>query len=475
MTNNLSKIKTIHFSGIKGVGMTSLALCAQDLGIKVSGSDTDETFPTSPILRKRKIKWKIGFMAKNLPRQCDLVIYTGAHGGMTNPEVIAAREKKISTLNHAQALRLFSQDKKTIAVAGVGGKSTTSAMIATVLDSGGRQPSFAVGAGEISPLGSPGRFDKNSSLFVVESDEYIADPCGDPRPRFHYLKPFVAIITNLEHDHPDVYKTIDDVFASFKTFVNQVPKDGLIIANIDNPRIRQFLKTISRPLISYGFSSQADWQIVSHHTAAQKQFFTLEFNDVAWPDFILNVPGRYNILNATATIACCHFLGMSSEKIFQGIKTFQGLKRRFELIGQANKVMLYDDYAHHPIEIRALLKAAKDWFSDKRIIIIFQSHTYSRTAALLEEFASCFQQADQVIINDIFSSARETDTLGINGSKLTQAIKKYHPRVSYCPGKKETIKFLVDYCQSGDVVFTVGAGNNWLWHRDIIKALKGDL
>lgn len=469
---NLSRIKSIHFTGIKGVGMTALALCAQDLGKKISGSDTDETFPTSAILQARGIKSKIGFAPKNLPSNCDLLIFTGAHGGATNPEVTVAQKLNIPVLSHAEALALFTQNKQTIAVAGVGGKSTTSAMTATVLDAAGLKPSFAVGVGNIPALGTPGRFVRKTPFFVVESDEYVTDPQTNLIPRFHHLDPFIAIITNLEHDHPDVYPTLADVFSAFKIFIDKVKSKGLVIVNIDNPRVRQLVADISRPVVSYGFSPQADWQVVKTHTADQKQFFRLQFKNMIWPDFILNVPGQYNVLNAVAAIACAHQLGVSVEKIQAGLKAFTGTSRRFEFIGEANGILLYDDYAHHPIEIRALLKAARQWFPGKRIFAIFQSHTYSRTKALLAEFARSFAQADQVVINDIFASAREKDNLGLTGLKLTQAIKKHQPHVSYCPGKEETIEFIANHVRPGDVVFTVGAGNNFLWHQDILKALR---
>jgi len=472
MNIDLNKIKSIHFTGIKGVGMTALALCAQDLNIKVTGSDTDETFPTSQILKKRKFKIKIGFNPKNIPQDCDLLIYTGAHNGSSNPEVISAQQQNIPVLSHAQALALFSQNKKTIAVAGVGGKSSTSAMLAVVLEKAGFKPSFAVGVGNIPAIHTPGKFNKKTDLFVIESDEFVADPSKDLTPRFHYLNPYIAIITNLEHDHPDVYPTLKHVFKSFKTFVSKVDEHGAVIVNIDNPRIQQFVKTLDRQVITYGFSPQADWQIIKNHLADQKQFFTLKYKDFTFPEIILNVPGKFNILNATAAIAASHFLGVSMEKIHQGIKAFTGTLRRFEYIGQTDNILFYDDYAHHPIEIKALLKAVKDWFPNKRLIAIFQSHTYSRTHTFLSEFVHSFDLAHQVLINDIFSSARETDNLGLIGDKFTQAIQKHHPRTFYCPDQQATINYLLDHVQSEDVVFTIGAGNNFLWHKPIIKSLK---
>ncbi len=466
---NLKKIKSIHFTGIKGVGMTALALCALDLGKKISGSDTAEVFPTSQILTKRKIKIKLGFSPNNLPKNCDLVVYTGAHGGSDNLEVQAALKRRIPVLSHAQALGLFGQEKKTLAVAGVGGKSSTAAMLATVLTTAGCPIGFAVGVGNIPCLGAPGRMSKKAQYFVAEADEYVTDPANNLTPRFHYLNPYLAIITNLEHDHPDVYQNLEQIFASFKKFIN---KTQIILINLDNPHNRQFIKIINKPVITYGFSPQADWRILKTYVAEQKQFISLQYQGMIWPDLILPLPGDYNALNALAAVAAAHHLGLSQPKIYQGLTQFTGTKRRFELIAEIKGISLYDDYAHHPTEIKALLKAAKVWLPDRRLIIIFQSHTYSRTKILLQEFSHCFTLADIVLVNDIFASARETDNLGLTGKSLTQSIKQFHPRAVYCPDKPATLAYLKDTMTKGDVIFTVGAGNNWLWHKDIIKLLK---
>ncbi len=469
---NLGQVKTIHFTGIKGVGMTALALCAQDLGIKVSGSDISETFPTDAILKKRKLKPKLDFVDTNLPKKLDLLIYTGAHNGSQNPEVLAALKKGVKCFNLAQGLKLFTHNKKVLSVAGVGGKSTTSAMLASVLDSAGLKPSFAVGVGDIPGLNAPGRFNLRSPYFVIEADEFVADPLADLTPRFHYLDPYIAIITNLEHDHPDVYPQFDKLINAYQIFVNKVPKDGAIIVNIDNLNIRTFIKLINRPVITYGFSPQADWQIVKNHVADKKQFLYLRHNGINWPKMVLNVPGSFNALNAVSVVAACNHIGLSAKKIETGLRSFTGTKRRFEHIDTIKGIDLYDDYAHHPIEIKCLLKAARAWLPDRKIFAIFQSHTFSRTKVLLKQFSQSFKDADHVLINDIFASAREKDNLGLTGKIFAAEVKKYHRTVKYCQGKAETIKYLVDHAQKNDVIFTIGAGNNFLWHKDIKKALK---
>lgn len=452
--------------------MTALALGFQDLKKNISGSDTAEIFPTDAILKTRQIKIKLGFSSKNLPRRCDLLVYTGAHGGSNNPEVQAAKNLKISVLSHAEALGLLSATKKTIAVAGVGGKTTVSAMIAHLLDFANFKPSYAVGVGAIFSLPAPGKYVKKSPYFVAEADEFVTDPLNNLTPRFHYLKPHIAVITNIEYDHPDVYPSMAAIFDSFIKFLLPVPQTGFILINVDNPRCKQFITKLNRPVVTYGFSPLANWQIIKHYSADKKQFFTLQVNGVKWPEMILNVPGRFNLLNACAALAVAYNLGVPVDKLSVGIKKFIGTKRRFELIGTVKKISLYDDYAHHPSEIKAVLQAAKEWFPDNRIIPIFQSHTYSRTKSLLKEFCQSFTDADLVVINDIFASARETDNLGLSSRDFAAAIQAHHSQVYYCPGIKETLSFVKQHSRPGDILITLGAGNNWLWHREIIKTLK---
>lgn len=467
--------KTIHFTGIKGVGMTALAGIAQDLRKNISGSDTGETFPTDPWLKANKIKIKVGFKAEHLPKNCDLVIYTGAHQGVNNPEVLAAKKRGIKTLNYAQALAEATAGKTLIATAGVGGKSTTASMIATVLEAAGVKPSWSIGVGNLQPLARPGRYRTQSQLMVAETDEFVADPQGDPTPKFHYLKPTVAVVTNIEHDHPDIYPGLNDVMASFKAFAQKIPFDGMVVANIDNPHVKDWLKTIDRPKLTYGFSPLADWQIINFYTAAEKQIFSLKFKNMIYDGLVLNLPGRYNLLNAAAVFAVTHYLSIEPNLIIQGLKTFSGTKRRFELIADVKQVRLYDDYAHHPLEIKAVIAAARDWLPGRRLVVIFQAHTYSRTKALLPQFVASLSLADVVLVNDIFASARESETLGISGGILANLIRQHHRQTYFAPGKTATLERLEAVISDNDVIFTLGAGNNWLWHKEIIKCLKTSL
>jgi len=245
---NLKNIKHIHFTGIKGVGMTSLALCAADMGIKITGSDVKEFFVTDETLSRRKIDWKVGFGKNNLKKLPDLLITTGAHGGLNNPEVQYARDKGVPVITHAEALGLFTKKKDTIAVCGVGGKTTTCSMIATILDTNHCHPSFAIGVGNIFPIDTPGKFSKKQGCFICEADEYAISPGIDMRPRFSYISPKILIVTNIEHDHPDIYPTFKDTKHTYRRFFERIPKDGHLIASSDCKNLTKIIADIDLPV-----------------------------------------------------------------------------------------------------------------------------------------------------------------------------------------------------------------------------------
>jgi UDP-N-acetylmuramate--alanine ligase len=469
--SSLRGIKEIHFTGIKGVGMTALACCAQDLGLKITGSDVKEVFVTDEVLKKRKIRWKTGFSPKNIKKP-DLVITTGAHQGFANPEVKEAQAKNIRSVSHAEALGLFAVDKETVSVCGVGGKTTTASMIATILTSIGQKPSFAIGVGQINPLGDPGRY-ASGRHFVAEADEYAVLPGQDHRPRFSFQKPKVITVTNIEHDHPDIYEDLSQTKKTFENFFESLPPDGLLIACIDNPNIADLLRQgLTCPVQTYGFSPRADWQIEKINLSPGKTFFTLSRQGMEFGRISLSVPGRFNCLNAVAAFAAVNFLGGDPRKIKSGLEKFAGTKRRFELLAQVKKMRLYDDYAHHPTQIQATLKAAREWFPDQPIVAVFQPHTFSRTKVLFNEFAKSFALASQTLITDIYASAREEPIPGVSSQKLASAIQKNQPKVSYCPGIEEVLDYLKKHLSGNEVILTLGAGDIFLWRKKIIKLLK---
>lgn len=459
----ITALSHIHFTGIKGVGMASLSLCAQDLGIKVTGSDVEEEFITDETLKRRAIGWKVGFSAENLQPRPDLVVTTGAHGGLQNPEVAAAAKQGIPVMTHAQALGEFVKGKDIIAVCGVGGKSTTASMIATELSSAGRHPSFAIGVGDIFSLGTPGRYDKEGKEFICEADEFAISPEVDNRPRWSYLSPKVIVVTNIEHDHPDIYPTFEDTRRTFRQFCQKVPDDGLLVACVDNPNVAEVTSGITVPTHTYGFAEKADWRIINLQVREQKAHFSL-LNNGQKHELTLTVAGKFNVVNAAAAFVVSQFLGVSAAEAISGVGRYTGCKRRVEKVGEKDGVLYYDDYAHHPTEILAVLNGFRDWFPDRRIIAVFQPHTYSRTKALFEEFAQSFGNANVVILVDIYSSARETDTLGVDSEKLAAQTGKYHNNVHYGGGRGETVELLGRLVNRGDVVVTLGAGDVYKIH-----------
>ena len=469
LKHDILEAKHIHFTGIKGVGMTALALCARDLGIKVTGSDTDEVFVTDDTLARRGLTWLNGFSTDHLNQRPDLVVFTGAHGGFDNPEVVEAKRLGIPVLSHAEALGELTRGKDIITVAGVGGKTTIASMVATLLDSAGRHPSFSVGVANIMALGTPGRYDKEGKQFVTEADEYAISPGIDNRPRFTFQNPKVLIIPNLEHDHPDVYSTFEDTKRVFLEFTDKVPSDGLLVACIDNKNVRELIKNTKVPVQTYGFSEDADWKIESVVIKNEKAHTTLLHSSVVYK-FSLNVPGRFNVLNATATIMAVEFLGLTQKELSQGIEAYTGCRRRIEKVLEKDGVTYYDDYAHHPSEIRAVLSALRDWYPDRRLVAVFQPHTYSRTKVLFEEFAQSFGNANKVAIMDIYASAREEKDLSVDSETLSTEAKKYHNNVQYTDGHEKTLEFLTQNTQNGDVIVTLGAGDIFHLYDELPEA-----
>lgn len=456
-------MKDIHFIGIKGVAMAALAILAKEEGIKVTGSDLEEDFPTTQALKKFKITPLVGFKKENIIGKPDLVVVTGAHGGMSNPEAQAAKEMGIRVLMHAQALAEFMEGKKGIAVAGSHGKTTVAAMVAHILKMSGLDPSFAVGCGDIKSLGQAGHLGKGD-YFVAEADEYVTDPGQDPTPRFFWLAPQIAVITNIAFDHPDAYKDIREVSQAFLTFAQKVPPEGLLVAGIDNENVRAILPEVKCQVATFGFSPLADYQISRVSFGDGRTWFGLKHEGVELGQFFLQLPGKLNVANASAAAIVANFVGISWEKIRQTLGSFQGTKRRFEKIGEKDGKLFFDDYAHHPDQIKSTLEAARGWFPRSKIICIFQPHTYSRTKALLPEFAKSFGQADEVIVTDIYSSAREKFDPTISSLILVNEIQKYQPRTTYKAGMEEVADYIRNNARRGDIILTMGAGDIYKLH-----------
>ncbi|MDO8503164.1 MAG: UDP-N-acetylmuramate--L-alanine ligase [bacterium] len=473
---DIKKLKHIHFVGIVGVGMTALALCAQDLGIKVTGSDAPEAFETDDILKRRGISWKVGFSKKNLDPRPDFVVTTGAHGGFDNPEVLAAKKLGIPVMSHAEALANFAEGKETIAVCGVGGKTTTCAMIATILDRVGMHPSFAIGVGNIPSLGTPGRYDKKGNVFICEADEFAVSPGVDNRPRFTLLNPEVVVVTNIEHDHPDIYPTLEDTKKVFGEFFRKLEPDGLLIINDDNQNTIDICEEqkSNAPLTGYGFTSTGpSWKISDLKFEQQQTKFHISLDGLQDHDITLSVPGKFNVYNAAAAFLASREVCMGiDDQLVAALKEYTGCKRRFEKVAEVHDILVFDDYAHHPTEINAIIEATKEWFPGRRIVAVFQPHTYTRTKALFSEFAKSFSGADKIGFMDIYAAAREKIDPDVSSKKLTEEAVKHGVNATYTEGPEGTVDWLIKTSKPGDVVLILGAGDIFLIIKDFVSKLK---
>jgi UDP-N-acetylmuramate--alanine ligase len=469
MTNiHFKSRKHIHFTGIKGVGNTALALCARDLGIKVTGSDIEELFVTDETLAKAKIEWKVGFNKNNIGKTVDILVTTGAHGGFDNPEVQAAKGMGIPITSYAEAMSELANEKEVITVCGVGGKTTTCSMLSVLFSEAGLHPSFVVGVGNIFPLGVPGRYEEHGQHFICEGDDYAIAPGTNNNAKFSLLKSKVVIVTNIEHDHPDIYPSLDSAMKTFREYFETIPQDGLLLACVDNKNVRKVIEELGVPINTYGFSKDADWVVGNVKFLKEKSTFTLKnTNELVSLD--ISVPGRYNILNAVASYVAGDFLGINKEKLKKGLSVYLGSRRRFEKIGIVDGVVIYDDYAHHPEEIKALLKAIREWFPKKRVVVIFQPHTYSRTKVLFKEFSRAFSDADIVGFMDIYSSAREEIDKTVSSKILAQETSKYNKNAFFAGNHGRTLSWMKENIKKGDILLTVGAGDIFHLHKGLLS------
>ncbi len=454
---------SFYLVGIKGVALTALAQCLLDAGKQVRGSDVAEDFVTKDILAKRGIEIDSGFESE-IPAATDCVIYTAAHQGQFNPQVQQAQAKGIPIMSHAEALGELFNEKKGIAVCGVGGKSTTSAMIAWILEKTGQQPSFAIGVGNIPGLEKTGQWSAQSEYFVAEADEYVIDPSAPSRgeeitPRFSFLKPYITVCTNLKFDHPDVYRNFEHTKQVYQTFFDQIKDSGWLITNVDDQIAH------SPQGFTFGESEQADFQLVGYESneGVTQGAFTFKGETHTLQ---LQIPGKFNLMNALAALAAIQAIGIDVNQASESLKSFKSTMRRSEFIGEKNGVKYYDDYAHHPNEVKSVIKAFKEWFPNQKLVVAFQSHTFSRTKALFDDFVDAFVDADEVVMIDIFASAREAFDSSMTSDMLCSAIQGKYPKIK--ASNVKTIENLTEYLKtnlkSGDVCLTVGAGNIYQVH-----------
>jgi len=453
-----AKAQRIHFIGIGGIGMSGIAEIVLNLGNTVSGSDLRRT-PVTERLAALGATIFEGHAAANVIA-ADVVV-TSSAVNERNPEVIEARRRKLPVIQRAEMLAELMRLKYGIAVAGMHGKTTTTSMIASVLAAGGLDPTVVVG-GRVAAMGSNARLGKSQYL-VAEADESDRS--------FLKLSPILAVVTNLDREHMDCYRDMADVENAFVEFMDRVPFYGACIACCDDALLAGILSRIRRKVFTYGASSRADFAVrmLPAGGEARSRFEVAAGGTVLGP-FELHVPGQHNVLNATAAVAIALQLEIKPEAIAEGLNHFRGVDRRFEVKGCVRGVTVVDDYGHHPTEIRATLRAARDC-GYKRIHVIFQPHRYTRTRDSLVEFATSFGDASTVEILDIYAASEEPIE-GITAEALVRAIG--HDCVEYAASTDEAVERVVRRAEAGDVILTQGAGSVSGIAPRVLEKLSGE-
>ena len=436
----------VHFIGIGGIGMSGIAEILLTMGYAVSGSDLRGS-PTTERLERLGATIYVGHAAGNAAAS-DVVV-TSSAVAKDNPEVLEARARKIPVIQRAEMLAELMRLKYGIAIAGMHGKTTTTSMVAAVLAGGELDPTVVVG-GRVDAMGSNARLGRSQYL-VAEADESDRS--------FLKLSPILAVVTNLDREHMDSYADMSDVENCFVEFMDKVPFYGAVTACVDDERLRGILARVRRRVYTYGLSAEADFRVRMLPSAEGSHArFEVNARGLVLGPFELHVPGRHNVLNATAAVAIGVQLGLTPDKIAAGLATFRGVDRRFQVRGVERGVTVIDDYGHHPTEIRATLQAAREC-GYGRVLVLFQPHRYTRTRDLMEDFACAFGDADAVQVLDIYA-ASEQPIEGITGETLAAAIQaKNRGRVRYAASMAEAVERLAEDARPGEMILTLGAGS----------------
>jgi UDP-N-acetylmuramate--alanine ligase len=456
------RIQHVHFVGIGGIGMSGIAEVLVNLNFRVSGSDLRRSSVTDR-LEQMGVEVFEGHAAENVGDSHVVVRSTAVRED--NPEITEARARSIPVIARAEMLaELMRLMPHTVAVAGSHGKTTTTSMIATVLGHAGLDPTMVVG-GVVGAFGSNARLGKGD-LMVVEADESDRS--------FLMLTPTFAVVTNIDREHMDSYSDMTDVRKCFADFVNKVPFYGAAILCLDDPHVQAVIPEVTRRRITYGLSAQAD---VSAREVRYDQDFGSRFivrrGSEAVGEINLHVPGLHNVYNALAAVAVGFELEVSFDVIARGLGEFAGVNRRFQTKGDEGGILVVDDYGHHPTEIKATLAAAKVGSRGRRMVVLFQPHRYTRTQDQMEEFARSFNNADVVLVTDIYAASEEPIE-GVTAETLVEAVKRYgHKDVRYVGPLEEASRSLFAEAHAGDMVITLGAGNVYRIGEQLVETLKG--
>ena len=452
------KPQHLHFAGIGGIGMSGIAEVLLNLGYRISGSDLKRG-PVTARLEEMGARIFEGHAAENLGEARALVVSSAVK--KDNPEVVEARRRGIPVIPRGELLAELMRLKFGIAIGGSHGKTTTTSMTATILNHAGFDPTVVVG-GRVKTMGGANARVGKSDFLVVESDESDGS--------FLELAPIVAVVTNIDQEHMDHYKTFDRVLDAFTGFVNKVPFYGAAILCLDDPNVQRILPHVRRRTITYGTSAQADLRIAHARYGPSSSEFELRHRGAGLGSFVLNAPGAHNVLNATAAIAVAMELEAPGERIREGLLAYAGVDRRMQTRGVAAGVTVMDDYGHHPTEIRATLDAVR-LGEFERVLVLFQPHRYTRTQLLMDEFARSFHVADHVWVLDIYA-ASEPPIEGVSGEALSRRIAEFgHRGAEFVGGLDAGVAAAVAQARPGDLVLTLGAGSVSLAGERILKGL----
>lgn len=451
----------IHLVGVGGIGMSGIAEVLLTLGYRVSGSDL-RTSEVTRRLEKLGADIAYGHSADSIDSGIDVVVVSSAVDD-GNPEVVEARALRVPVIRRAEMLAELMRLKYGVAVAGAHGKTTTTSLMAAVLGEGGYDPTLVIG-GRLKSLGGSNARLGTSRYMVAEADESDGS--------FVALKPVIAVVTNIDREHMNHYRTMERLVDAYVEFVNSVPFYGRAILCVDSDEVRGMLPRIRKRVVTYGFSADADLRAVEVTRDGFKTSFEVIRRGVALGAIELAMPGRHSVLNALASVATALELGMDFSDCSKALSAFEGIMRRFEVKGECNGVTVIDDYAHHPTELRATLGAARDGFS-QRVLAVFQPHRYSRLADLFKDFAAAFEDADEVVVTDIYA-AGEQPLEEASAQLLVEAIRRLHDGpVSYLPFDDTLARKVAELSRPGDLVITMGAGDITRLGPEILARLAG--
>jgi UDP-N-acetylmuramate--alanine ligase len=454
-------VQHLHFTGIGGIGMSGIAEVLLNLGYTISGSDLKLT-PVTDRLAKLGATIHEGHNAANVAGAKALVVSSAVDE--QNPEVQEARRLQIPVIPRGELLAELMRLKYGIAVAGSHGKTTTTSMVATILNHAGLDPTVVVG-GKAAATGGSNAKVGTSDFLVVESDESDRS--------FLKLAPILAVVTNIDREHLDCYSSLDDIRAAFIEFVNKVPFYGAVILCVADENVQSILPSVRRRMVTYGRSAQAQIQAVDVRLGGDGSNFRVRFQDADLGEFHLPVAGEHNVLNALAAIGVALELKVAPDVIRAGLALFNGVERRLQVRGHEREITVLDDYGHHPTEVRATLAAAR-LHGYRRLQVIFQPHRYTRTYHLMDEFARSFMQADRLYVLDIYA-ASEKPIEGVTAQALVERIRQFgHRSAEYAGAIDRAVDAVMASVEPGDAVLTLGAGNVWQAGDRVLSRLKAD-